>query len=277
MGGIGRFAGAAASYQMRNLLVPLLVLTCMPAVAADICVGLIRPLTFGPGTTLLNVRDWRQLQTNAECLRRTPSRLVVLGHTAANETKDSGSALELGMRRAQKVVKLLNERSVDRNQMTAASAGSEAPQCSSNRSRDCQAKNSFVNLVIQTEQAMPATLAAVPDNCLQLSAAAVYFPFVSTALGDVARAQLDRLAACLLHTGAKVAIQGHADDWEGNSVQAMGWGEVRAEHVRAYLLTKQVEPTQLPPISYGKERPVSFNCTSDEACPANRRVDFSPL
>lgn len=262
---------------MRHLFALSLALMCWPAVAADTCVGTIRPLSFGPETTLLNLRDLRHLQTAAECLRKTPSRLVVLGHVAANESKDPGSALELGMRRAQKVLTLLHESGVDRNQMTAASAGSEAPLCKSSRSRDCQAKNSVVTLVIQAEQAMPAALPVVPENCLLLSASPVYFPFVSTTLGGVAQAQLDRLAACLLHTGAKVALQGHADDSEGNSSQAMGWGEVRAEHVRSYLLAKQVDPRQLATVSYGKERPLAFNCTSDEACPANRRVDFWPL
>jgi peptidoglycan-associated lipoprotein len=71
--------------------------------------------------------------------------------------------------------------------------------------------------------------------------------------------------------------QGHADE-RGSSEYNMGLGENRAGAVRSYLTSYGITTDRVETTSYGEERPVSFNCNSDDNCHSqNRRVEWQVL
>jgi len=101
----------------------------------------------------------------------------------------------------------------------------------------------------------------------------VYFDFDSAELTDQAKATLDQNTIWLTQNpGVHVLIEGHCDE-RGTVEYNLNLGQRRADSVREYLVSKNLDPATLHTISYGEERPVDEG--HDEAAWAkNRRVQF---
>ena len=67
-----------------------------------------------------------------------------------------------------------------------------------------------------------------------------------------------------------ITIEGHADE-RGTREYNLALGERRAQSVRGYLITLNVDPVRINTISYGKERPVSAG-SDKQAWALNRRA-----
>ena len=66
-----------------------------------------------------------------------------------------------------------------------------------------------------------------------------------------------------------ITVEGHADE-RGTREYNLGLGARRAEAVRNFLITQNVDDARIGTVSYGKERP--FSACSDESCwSLNRR------
>ncbi len=99
-----------------------------------------------------------------------------------------------------------------------------------------------------------------------------YFEFDSSDLKPEAMRALDVHARDLQGNGARVVLEGHADE-RGTREYNMALGERRAQAVQRYLVLQGVSPAQLEPVSYGEERPNVVG-HDDSAWSQNRRVEL---
>ncbi len=100
----------------------------------------------------------------------------------------------------------------------------------------------------------------------------IRFARSAQAFSAPSRLVLEEVARVLQQHGEikKVAVQGHASKDEPKAKQL---GEARARGVVAALVAAHVDPARLVVESYGSERPIDDNTTSQGQA-RNRRVDF---
>jgi peptidoglycan-associated lipoprotein len=99
----------------------------------------------------------------------------------------------------------------------------------------------------------------------------VFFESDSTELTAQARGTLDRQAQWLTtYNRYSFTIEGHADE-RGTREYNFGLGAKRADTVRAYLVSRNIDPARMRTISYGKERPVAV-CNDISCWSQNRRA-----
>jgi peptidoglycan-associated lipoprotein len=102
----------------------------------------------------------------------------------------------------------------------------------------------------------------------------IHFELDSAALGDEARATLEKHALWLQgHRDVKVAVEGHCDD-RGTVDYNLALGEQRARATRDYLVGLGVSADRLRVVSYGKERPLDPG-NNEAAWARNRRAHFA--
>ena len=99
----------------------------------------------------------------------------------------------------------------------------------------------------------------------------VFFESDSTDLSSQARNTLDRQAQWLTtYNRYSFTVAGHADE-RGTREYNFGLGAKRADAVRAYLVSRGIDPARMRTISYGKERPVAV-CNDISCWSQNRRA-----
>ena len=99
-----------------------------------------------------------------------------------------------------------------------------------------------------------------------------YFEYDSSDLKPEAMRALDVHAKDLKGNGARVVLEGHADE-RGTREYNMALGERRAKAVQRYLVLQGVSPAQLELVSYGEERPVAMG-NDEQSWAQNRRVEL---
>src|SRR5690554_4763709 len=99
-----------------------------------------------------------------------------------------------------------------------------------------------------------------------------YFDFDSYQLAAATRSNLDVVARVLKKSGAKVRLEGHADE-RGTREYNLALGEKRAKAVANYLTMQGVNKSQLEIISYGEEKPAALG-SNEAAWAQNRRVEL---
>ncbi|MFC3608981.1 peptidoglycan-associated lipoprotein Pal [Stutzerimonas tarimensis] len=99
-----------------------------------------------------------------------------------------------------------------------------------------------------------------------------YFEYDSSDLKPEAMRALDVHARDLNGNGARVVLEGHADE-RGTREYNMALGERRAKAVQRYLVLQGVSPAQLELVSYGEERPIAMG-SDEQSWAQNRRVEL---
>ncbi len=99
-----------------------------------------------------------------------------------------------------------------------------------------------------------------------------YFEYDSSDLKPEAMRALDVHARDLQANGARVVLEGHADE-RGTREYNMALGERRAKAVQRYLVLQGVSPAQLELVSYGEERPAVMG-SGEGSWAQNRRVEL---
>lgn len=74
----------------------------------------------------------------------------------------------------------------------------------------------------------------------------------------------------------RILIEGHCDE-RGSSEYNMGLGENRSRVLKNYLRNYGIPANRVEITSWGKERPVTYNCIDDACHYKNRRADFKVL
>jgi len=87
------------------------------------------------------------------------------------------------------------------------------------------------------------------------------------------RETLDQIAATLnKYPESKVVVKGYTDS-RGSEEHNLRLSEQRAESVRNYLISKQVDPARITAVGFGESLPVASNDTEDGRR-QNRRVEM---
>ena len=113
---------------------------------------------------------------------------------------------------------------------------------------------------------------SLSDEAALRASTTFYFEYDSSDLKPEAMRALDVHARDLQANGARVVLEGHADE-RGTREYNMALGERRAKAVQRYLVLQGVSPAQLELVSYGEERPVVMG-SSEESWAQNRRVEL---
>lgn len=102
----------------------------------------------------------------------------------------------------------------------------------------------------------------------------VYFAYDRSEVLPSERPKLDALAQTLLDTPAQsLVIEGHCDE-RGSDEYNRALSERRALSVREYLHTLGIASDRMQTVSYGEDRPVVPNATSEADHQKNRRAEF---
>jgi peptidoglycan-associated lipoprotein len=99
-----------------------------------------------------------------------------------------------------------------------------------------------------------------------------YFEYDSADLKAEAMRALDVHAKDLKDNGARVVLEGHADE-RGTREYNMALGERRSKAVQRYLVLQGVSPAQLELVSYGEERAIATG-NDEQSWAQNRRVEL---
>ena len=102
----------------------------------------------------------------------------------------------------------------------------------------------------------------------------IYFPYNSTnKLNDsVVEKYLDDVATRVKASGEKVSLTGHTDD-RGDDASNLRLGQMRADIVKRYLLSKGVAANKVVATSAGEKSPIATNATK-EGRAKNRRTEL---
>ncbi len=115
--------------------------------------------------------------------------------------------------------------------------------------------------------------ATTPEPGATFRLSDIFFGFDESTLSADARRALDQNAAYLRQNpGARVQIEGHADE-RGSTAYNLALGDRRAASARRYIESLGVEPSRVSTISYGEEKPFVPGST-EEAWAENRRDHF---
>jgi OOP family OmpA-OmpF porin len=122
----------------------------------------------------------------------------------------------------------------------------------------------------------PPPPAAIPERGKTLVLEGVNFDFNSDRLTAGSTETLDRVAASLVeHPEVQIEIDGHTDS-KGNDAYNQKLSQRRAESVKAYLVGKGANASQLTAKGLGEKQPVGSNDT-EEGRAQNRRVELKRL
>ncbi|GHU17176.1 hypothetical protein FACS189472_03690 [Alphaproteobacteria bacterium] len=98
----------------------------------------------------------------------------------------------------------------------------------------------------------------------------VFFAFDKSNLSQEAEATLGRQAEWLKgNSSKKVLIEGHCDT-RGTREYNIGLGERRAEAAAHYLISQGISGDRVRTISYGKDRPIAVQGSTEEVHRMNR-------
>ena len=149
--------------------------------------------------------------------------------------------------------------------------------CASNQTDDTAAQEAAAMEQARLDAAAQAAADKAAAEKAAMEAAAnlqtvFYFEFDQATLSADTRAALDDQIAVLKKTGAKVRLEGHADE-RGTREYNMALGERRADAIANYLIINGVERYRVETVSYGEERPLAFG-SDDSSWAKNRRVEL---
>lgn len=102
----------------------------------------------------------------------------------------------------------------------------------------------------------------------------VYFAYDSAAVGPSEMPKIETMASHLKqYTQYALTIEGHCDE-RGSDEYNRALGQQRAIVVRDLLISLGVEANRIEEVSYGEDRPVVPNASSESDHQQNRRAEF---
>lgn len=130
----------------------------------------------------------------------------------------------------------------------------------------CYSLDEIIGMMSRGQRVEGKTICAVDD---------INFDFAKSTIKPSSYAYLDKLAATIIRTKARVRVNGHTDN-VGSDETNMKLSEDRALAVVRYLESKGVPASRLSHAFYGMSRPLVSNDTEDGRR-LNRRVEFEIL
>lgn len=99
------------------------------------------------------------------------------------------------------------------------------------------------------------------------------FDFNKSTIRSTSYATLNRVAELLISKNLSLKLAGHTDS-QGSDAYNMKLSKERAESVKAYLVSKGVNPSRVEATGYGESQPIDSN-TTEKGRQNNRRVEFT--
>lgn len=130
----------------------------------------------------------------------------------------------------------------------------------------CYSLDEIIGMMSRGQRVEGKTICAVDD---------INFDFAKSTIKPSSYAYLDKLAATIIRTKARVRVNGHTDNI-GSDDTNMKLSQDRALAVVKYLESKGVPSSRLTYAYYGMSRPLESNDT-EEGRRLNRRVEFEIL
>ncbi len=106
----------------------------------------------------------------------------------------------------------------------------------------------------------------------QLAGKIVEFSSGSDQLTEKGKAVLDELAPILKGSTDNLEIGGHTDN-QGNAAKNTDLSKRRAETVKKYLVTRELDASRFTTTGFGQEKPIADNNT-EAGRQRNRRIEF---
>lgn len=147
-------------------------------------------------------------------------------------------------------------------------------QPSSDVTSDAPINVSEPPVVERVERAPPPTPVETPryEEPKLTDTRVIYFDFDRSEVRREDRPVVQAHAEWLADTGARVRLEGHADE-RGSREYNIGLGERRAQAIRQALMLQGVQGSQIETLSYGEERPANRG-QGEFAWQQNRRVEI---
>lgn len=141
---------------------------------------------------------------------------------------------------------------------------------------DCQLPAAQLRVVTVSEK-IKEIVASTPrtnNGALASVRTLIYFPVnsVNKLADEEVEAYLDKLIIRVLESGERIALEGHADN-SGEADYNMELGTRRANTIKQYLLSKNVNPDMISTKSFGDSKPIASNDT-EEGRAENRRTEL---
>lgn len=119
----------------------------------------------------------------------------------------------------------------------------------------------------------PVAVAPVPTSEKVTYAADAFFDFDKAVVKPEGKAKLDEIVSNLANMDVEVIVAVGHTDWVGPDAYNQKLSERRAEAVKAYLVSKGVDPQKVYTEGKGEKQPVADN-NSREGRAKNRRVEI---
>lgn len=119
----------------------------------------------------------------------------------------------------------------------------------------------------------PVAVAPVPTSEKVTYAADAFFDFDKAVVKPEGKAKLDEIVTNLANMDVEVIVAVGHTDWVGPDEYNQKLSERRAEAVKAYLVSKGVDPQKVYTEGKGEKQPVADNKTRDGRA-KNRRVEI---
>jgi len=114
----------------------------------------------------------------------------------------------------------------------------------------------------------------VPGSLTRWAGCVVYFSYDKYSIGVNERRKLQVLSKHLKeHSNYCVIIEGHCDE-RGSDEYNRALGEKRALSIKDYLISDGIDGNRIDTVSYGEDKPIIPNATTEAEHCKNRRAEF---
>ena len=144
------------------------------------------------------------------------------------------------------------------------------------------AENNLIETDITFDKSLsPVILVMTPEDCVKnineiLKKEKIVFEPASTAIKGSSRLAIKKIATVVKKCeNVRMEIGGHTDS-QGRKAMNLNLSQLRADAVKAALLSRKVLVKKLVPVGYGETLPIADNQT-EEGREINRRIEFKLL
>jgi OOP family OmpA-OmpF porin len=194
---------------------------------------------------------------------------------AKNLGEENKERIDAVDRRAQQGITAAG--AADQKATAAQQAANTAQTAAQAADRKADTANQGVQQANNRINTLESRIAGINDIYTQSETQTVLFDFNKSALSNMAKGTLDRIASDVTgsRSGYMIEIQGFTDA-RGSEQYNLGLSQRRAEAVQRYLVSKNVPLYRISIVGLGKDNPVADNKTNQGRA-QNRRVEIRVL
>lgn len=240
--------------------------------------GRIEGIHFAAGSTIIEEESFSVLNRAAEVFKKYPKlRIQIEGHTDSDGSKKLND--RLSKKRAESVRHYLIHQEVDPKRLEFIGYGFSRP-IASNTTTTGKAQNRRIEFKLLNPEVVSGFKSepSPGEEMGELTGPVEGIRFASGAsiIERASYPKLNQLVTILKkYPGVRIRIEGHTDS-TGSAWKNERLSKERAESVRQYLISKNINPERMEIKGFGETQPIVSNQTS-EGRATNRRIEFKIL